>query len=269
MSVNSDISVEDPISDIDGVKPAVATKIAEMLRKGRRYFGSSGASMTYQAFEPSYIEQHKIAKEKAIQYLEGERDTTTILKKWMEDKPNAVLVDSVNVPYWDDENDDDSLVADEETGIIDTGNTDHVLIIGSEVILIDTRRWKKKKGYAVDDDGQALMTNRNFPGGDLTINKSINLWLDYLDEDAFITGFVCINQEEVNVMRNKNWYTQNYRLVELERFNELLDEKWERIEDFDKEHINSTLVSQVVVKAIKPFDQYSKVFDMESLRNFK
>lgn len=260
----NDISVSSPFPDTEGVKDNVAEKIHQMLERGRRYFGSSGAAMTKQSYDPSYSEKG-VKPEKAKEFLDGERDTTTILKKWIKNKPGAVLIDSVYVPDWEE----DPEKADEETGIIDDGNTDHIVIIGSEVLLIDTRRWKKKKNYSVGDEGEALMTNKEFSGGEVTMNKSIHLWLEYLDEDAYVTGIVCINQEEVTVLRNRNWYTQSYRLVELDRFLELLDEKWKLIDEHDKKHINTTLVSQVVVKCIKPFDPYSKVFDMKSLQNFK
>lgn len=258
-----EVSVNPPEDDIEGVKDAVANKIYKMLQQGRRYFGSSGAAMTHQAYSEEYSEKG-VKPEKAKEFLDGERDTTTILKKWVKDKPNAVLIDSAYVPDWDEDDE-----VDEETGIIDDGNTDHILIIGSEVLLIDTRRWKKKKNYSVGDEGEALMTNKTFAGGEVTMNKSIHMWLEYLDEDAYVTGIVCINQEETTVLRNRNWFTQNYRLVEIDRFLELLNEKWKMVDEEDKLHINSTLVSQVVVRCIKPFDPYSRVFDMKNLQSFK
>lgn len=258
-----DISIDAPLKGTQGVKYEISVKIAEMLKKDRRYFGSSGAAMSHQASNPDFAEKG-VKSTQALDYLEAEREITKLLKDWIKDKPGAVLIDSVSVPDWDEES-----KVDEETGIIDDGNTDHVVIIGSEVLLIDTRRWKKKKNYGVGDDGQALMTNKSFAGGEVTMKKSILNWLDYLDEDAYVTGIVCVNNEEVTVLRNRNWYTMNYRLVELNRFKELLNEKWKLIEDHDKKHINSTLVSQVVVKCIKPFDVYANVFDMKSLSTFK
>ena len=257
------IIVEAPGRRIQGVKPAVAQKIEEALKSGRRYFGSSGSYMTHQAFNPEYTGAEGSNKEAAQEMLDGERDTTSFLKKWVKDKPGTVIVESVRVPG----------VSDEEinaaTGIIDGVDVDHVLLIGNEIILIDTKRWKKKKTYSVADDGSALMTNKPFPGNEVTMSDYIQKWLDYLDEDACVTGLVCINQEETSVIRNKNWYVNNYRLVELDRFEELLNDKWKLIENYDREHINTTLVSQMVVKCQKPFDQYSKVFDMKSLRDFK
>jgi len=259
------IVIEPPIKDIDGVKNNVADKIEKMLIKGRRYFGSSGAAMTYQASSPDFADKENLNRETAKDYLNAEREITEFLKKWIKDKPAAVLIDSVRIPDWDREEE-----INPDYGIIDGGDTDHILLIGNEVLLIDTKRWKKKKNYSIDDDGNALMTNKNFPGGDVIMKEAIYSWLDYFEEeDASITGMVCINNEEATVLRNKNWFTQVYRLVELDRFEELLDKKWEEIEEEDQHRINTTLVAQSVVQCIKPFDVYSNVFDMNSLREFK
>lgn len=250
------------VEDLEGVKPEIALEIEKMLKDGRRYFGSSGASLTHQAFNPEYAEKG-IDTSLAKIGLEGERDTTTFLKKWMEDKPNVVLVDSVHVRGAGKEE------IDEETGIIEGGDTDHVMIIGDEVILIDTKRWKKKTNYEIADDGKVLRAKKNFPGGNVHMRQAIHLWLDYLYEDAKITGLVVINTEEITVFRTRNWYVQPYRLVELERLEELLNSKWDDIEDYDKETINTSLVAQVALSAVKPYDVYSRVFNMKTLSDFK
>lgn len=258
----SNIIVDPPKSYIDGVKQPIAKKIEEMLKSGRRYFGSSGASMTHQAFD-SENSGHQIKKDVAEEYLKAEREITEFLKDWTKDKPNAVLIDSVRVP-------DGVETFDTEWGLLDGGDTDHVLIIGSEVILIDTKSWRKKSNYTLSDDGDALRTNKFFTGGSIKLKETIHEWLNYLDDEASLTGIVCITGgEDIVVFRNRNWFTQIYRLVEKDRFKELLDEKWEGIEDYDKEKISTTLISQFVVNCIKPFDQYSKVFDMDNLRAFK
>lgn len=261
-----DIKIEPPLDNIDGVKPEVAKKIEKMLQQGRRYFGSSGAYFTYQAFDPEYTEREEINKELAKNFVEGERDTTTILKKWLKDKPGAVLVDSIHVPETDEETEDEF---NKDLGLLERYATSHIVLIGSEVILIDTRRWKKKKNYSVGDYGEALMTNKEFEGSNIVMQENIQEWLEYLDEDASLTGIICINSEETTVLRNRNWYTKTFRLVEIDRFIELLDEKYKLIDDYDKTTINSTLVSQVIVRCIKPFDQYSRVFDMKTLQTFK
>lgn len=260
----ADIIVEPPARDIEGVKPHVAAAIAQMLQKGRRYFGSSGASLTHQVSNPEWRDKG-IKPELAKIGLDAERSTTKILKNWIKDKPNAVLVDSCHIRGWGKEE-----VVDEEMGLIDGGDTDHVLIIGSEVILVDTKRWKSKRNYTVGDNGQVLRTGKPFPGGNVHMREAIHMWLDYLHEDASLTGLILINADETVVFRNKNWYTQSYRLVELARFEELLEEKWDKyIDDYDKQHINSTLVSQAVVSAVKPYDEYTRVFSEEALKSFR
>lgn len=264
------VVVEPPVSNIEGVKPAAAVAIADMLKRGRRYFGSSGASLTHQAFNPDWRDKSGLKPELVKVGLDAERSTTKILKKWMSDKPNVVLIDSCHIRGWGKEE-----IVDEELGLIDGGDTDHVLIIGSEVILIDTKRWKSgtdqfPRAYTVDNDGKALRSGKEFPGGNVHMREAIHMWLDYLHEDASLTGIVLINAEKTQVFRNRNWYTKSYRLVELARFEELLNEKWNKyIDDYDKTHINSTLVSQVVVSAVKPFDEFKRVISEQGLRDFK
>ena len=262
----TNITVEPPEKNIEGVRPEVAAKVALMLQKGRRYFGSSGASLTHQVSNPEWRDRHEGLKPELAKIgLEGERSTTSILKKWIADKPNAVLVDSCHIRGWGKEE-----VIDEEMGLVDGGDTDHVLIIGSEVILIDTKRWKSKRNYTVGDKGQVLRTNKDFPGGRVHMREAIHMWLDYLHEDAALTGIVFINSEETQVFRNRNWYTQSYRLVEIDRFEELLNEKWEKyIDDYEKTYINSTLVSQVVVSCVKPYDEFHRVMNAKALKEFR
>lgn len=265
MSSPTKITVESPAKTIEGVKPEVAAKIALMLQEGRRYFGSSGAALTHQVFNPDWRGKEGLKPELAKVGLDAERSTTKLLRKWMKDKPGVVLVDSAHIRGWGKEE-----VVDEELGLIDGGDTDHILIIGSEVILVDTKRWKSKRNYTVGDDGKVLRTGKPFPGGNVHMREAIHMWLDYLHEDASLTGIVLINAEETVVFRNRNWYTQSYRLVELDRFEELLNEKWEKyIDDYDKTYINSTIVSQVVVCAVKPYDEFKRVMSEQALKTFR
>lgn len=266
----SNIIVDPPnLGEIEGVKPAIAEKIYEILKSGRRYFGSSGASLTHQAFNPEYQDKG-IDTTLAKIGLEGERDTTTFLRQWMKDKPNAVLVDSVHIRGWGKEE------IDEETGIIDGGDTDHLLFLGTEVILIDSKRWKKKARYMVSEEGNVLRFNKHFPGGKISLPQATKLWLSYFEHShpggrsLKITPIVCVNAEEVTVFRNIHWFrAANYRLVEIDRLAEYLDDKYENIDEYDKTHINSTLVSQAVVNAVKPYDIYDRVFSREAINAFR
>lgn len=262
------VEVMPPIHDIEGVSHEAALGIEKMLKQGRRYFGSSGASLTHQAFNPAYSDKG-INSTLAKIGLEGERDTTLFLKEWMKDKPNVVLIDSVHILGWGKEE------VDEETGIIEGGDTDHILVIGKEVILIDTKRWKGKKNYTVSDTGSVLRTNKEFPGGKVQIVKAAMMWLDFLEDDELdseevsLIPIVCINAEDVVVFRNRNWFQQNYRLVEKARLAEFLDQKYEKISEKNKNSINTTIVSQIALNCVEPFDNYKRIFSKEALKSFK
>lgn len=256
---------------VDGVKTPVIQGIAKMLSKGRRYFGSSGASLTHQVNNPD--EASGIKPELAKVGLEGERETTVILREWMRDKPGVVLVDSVhiNMDYKTAQIDEPEIPeeVDEETGLVDGKDTDHVLLIGNEVVLIDTKRWKQKRRYSISDSGSVLRGNREFPGGRVRMKHAIYLWVEYLHEDAVLNGIVFINSEETSVTRNHNWYKQAFRLLEKDRFTEFLDEKWKRVSDSDRTTINPNLVAQIAMSAIKPDDIYNQVFNSKALNDFR
>lgn len=261
--MTQEIRVLPPKSQIKGVKPPVAEGIAKMLEGGRRYFGSAGASLTHLASNPAYTVPEGFDRGSARIGLEGERETSLFLQEWIKDKPNAVLIDSVHIRGWGREE------IDEETGLIEGGDTDHILVIGGEVILVDTKRWKKKSNYQVADDGSILRANKAFPGGKVKALQAQKLWLDYLDTSAQVTTLICINSPDVTVFRNRNWYVQQFRLVEMSRFEDLLNAKYEKIKPEDLSTISSTLISQIVVGAVKPYNNYERVFSMEALKAFK
>lgn len=243
--------------------PRVAEKVARTLSEGRRYFGSSGAFMSHVASDEEYnLEGLNAAY--ASECLRAERDTTRALKKWVEDKPNAVVIDSVLTPG-------QTLGpgVDSEAGIPLATDTDHIVLLGNEVILIDTKAWKKKKTYSLDSDGLALMTRKQFAESELFMSSALDLWLDYLSEDALLTGLVVVQQEESSVIRNENWFKASYRLVEKPRFIELLDEKYSLVSDADKECINSSLVSQLIVRCIRPYDPYLRVLSTQAISDFR
>ena len=86
--------------------------VDKLLNDGRRYFGSSGASLTHQISDPEY-EDKGIDAGLAKAGLDGEHRTSRLLMKWMEDKPNVVLVDSVHLKSYGEEE------LNEETGVFE------------------------------------------------------------------------------------------------------------------------------------------------------
>jgi hypothetical protein len=261
MSQSNIVVVNPPYPNINGVKNTVALKIVQMLNNGIRYFGSPGASLTHHANNPDYDSafKHKVVRIG----LEGERSTSSLLQQWIQDKPNAVLIDSVHIRGMGKEE------IDPESGMIEGGDTDHVLIIGNHVFLIDTKRWKERRKYSINDKGQILRSDRIFPGGRVRAAQARALWKKYLHPSATVSSIICINADKTFVKMDSNWKKQSYRLYTVDKLPDYLNYRYQQLDEINKTHINSTLVSQIAVCCIKPFDPYSRVFDMNSLNKFR
>lgn len=262
-----DVVVKAPKKRIPGVKQSVAKKVYSMLEDGRRHFGSAGASMTHQAL--NYEGEFEIKKDKVNDALEAERKISDFLRDWAKDKPAVVIVDSVraNTSFNEPDTIQDEESFDEELGVVDTIDTDHIIFIGDFVVLVDTKTWRGKRTYTLSQEGEVIRSGKPFPGNRIRLNHEIYVWRDYLDYDATLMSIVCPTEEEVTVVRNLQWFQQTFRLVELARLKEFLDEVYvESASDNERMTINSTLVAQAVVCAIKPFDPYTKVLNEKALR---
>ena len=226
--------------------------VERLLNEGRRYFGSSGASLTHQISNPDY-EGKGIDPLLAKVGLDGEHKTSRLLLSWMKDKPNVVLVDSVHLKSYGEEE------LNEETGILEGGDTDHVLIIGNFVIIIDSKNWKSRRRYTIKENGEVIRGNSTFPGGKISTLKASRLWADALKpHQAIISSIVNISAEKVWVTRDRNWWKQPYRLVSIEILEEFLDGVWEKLPEKSKVNINVNLVASIVANTIKPYDVFKE-----------
>lgn len=224
------------------------TVIERILKKGKRTFGSSGASLTHQISNPKYREAGIDSKLASIG-LSGEHSTTKKLKKWIEDKPNAILVDSVHVKGAGKEE------LDEETGVLEGGDTDHLVIIGDFVLLIDSKNWKGKRKYGINKAGEVTRSNKPFPGGKVHATQALYLWRKFLKPySPSFSSLITITSEKVFVVRDVNWWKQPFKVVTEEELIEFLDKIYDKIPAENKEFINVNLVSDIVINAIKPYD---------------
>ena len=226
--------------------------VEKMLEDGRRYFGSSGASLTHQISNPAY-EDKGIDSGLAKAGLEGEHKTSRLLIEWIKDKPNVVLIDSVHLKSYGEEE------LNEETGTMDGGDTDHVLIIGNFVIIVDSKNWKGKKRYSVNESGEVIRGNSTFAGGKINTVAASKLWAEALKPFRItISSIVNISSDKVMVTRDRNWWSQPYRLVTLEILEEFLNDVWEKLPDNLKDNINVNLVAAVASNALKPYDVFKE-----------
>lgn len=271
------VSIVFSAKELKGVKIESAKKIHQALKQGRRKFGVAGASLSWQISCKEY-EKAGVNKKLAQIGLEGEQTTSQILLKWMANKPAAVLLESVhirdpknrskklnfNTPEdllgkWDKEKDEED-DGDEEV-ITDGKDTDHILVIGNNVLLIDSKKWKEKATYSITEKGGVMRSNRTFAGSTVRMKESIYLWLNYLKDTVAITGIVHIvsSNENTKVIRNKNWFKANWRLCETNRLIALLDDWYEKsVTETAKYTIDSGLIAQIAVNCVKPYNPYSK-----------
>ncbi len=262
------VRVSVPAGTVGGVSPAAVDKVTAMVQAGRRYFGSAGAAMTKATFDTDWAKAHHVKHSDAEAQLDGERDGTAVLRRWMDDKPGVVLLDSLHVPGLGD------FVAP-APGVEDPppfpqpGDTDHIMVVGSEVILVDWAVWGKKPSVSIDEGGSVRRAGKPFHGSHPVMAEAVDRWLNYLAETACITALVCVAGEESKVLRNKAWYSQMFRVVEQSRLVEFLDEKWSLIDPSDVGRIDVELLSQLVVRCMKPYDPRSRAFNMEALGRFR
>lgn len=246
---------------VPGVTDNIGERVYSMLADGRRYFGSAGASLTQHANNLDY--QTEFSRSHVRAGLEAERDTSRRIREWMTGKPNAVLADSVHIVGAGKE------VVDEETGLREGGDTDHVLILGNTVVIIDTKCWKSRRKYTVTSKGTVQRSGRSFPGGSrLHAGQARFLWQKYLVKPARVISLVCINADKVFVPFDANWRKQPFRLITIERLTETLDWFYSKLSEHDKQTINTDLVAQTIVCCVKPYDAYQRVFNKEALRQF-
>ena len=224
----------------------------KMLENERRYFGSSGASLTHQVSNPIYKEKG-IDSALAKVGLDGEHKTSRLLLDWMKDKPNVVLIDSIHLKSYGEEE------FNEETGTMDGGDTDHCLVIGRFVLIIDSKNWKGKKRYEISDKGEVTRSKKPFPGGKINTVPASKLWADALSPfGVTISSIVNITSDKVMVTRDRNWWKQPYRLVTLEVLEEFLNDVWGKLPQDTKEDINVNLIASIASNAIRPYDVYKE-----------
>lgn len=254
-----------PIEQAEGFNDKQGEIIENALQDGKRHFGVAGASLTWMN-SPKL--KDKLPEGWKAEVLEeatkAEQSTSQILRDWIKDKPNAVLIDSVHIAGVGKEK------IDEETGLVDGGDTDHVLIIGDNVYIIDTKNWRKKATYTVGDNGQVMRNNNTFPGGKVHIDNALHMWLNYIEsEDCELSGMIFINnddEETTRVYRDKNWWKHYWFLLEKSRFLDWMNKKYEELDEDQKDFIDATTVSQIAACCVKPYNRRDGLINTKNFR---
>lgn len=185
--------------------------------KNRRHFGRPAASLT-QLDDPVLQGQLPKGWKRSVLNVAraGEEETSRMILGWLNDNSNAnhdacILFDSVHIKG------DDDIRVDRETGLLDNGDTDHLLACGHNLLLIDSKYWrggyKNKKDpiqadgnrpihnsvYWVDYKGQVLRFGKEFKGGKVHMANAIRLWKNYINENTSSIDSNTINSSIANI----------------------------------------------------------------------
>lgn len=206
-------------------------EVIAVLKKGDRILGTPGASLTWGIDGNTMLESLTFGKE-------GEKQTADILAAVAEKVPQMFVFHSL---AWPESN----------------GDTDHIVVFGDYVLVIDSKRWKSTRKYGVTAGGQILRGTVPFPEGKVKIGYALHSWRKRLPAGVRVQGVVCIAQEKVFVTRDQNWFKAPYRLVEAEKLEEFL------LSTFQKNPIktktNVSLLTYLGLLLVKARDRRSEL----------
>ena len=176
-------------------------QVKTLLKEGKKVLGTPAASLTWGIDGNRMIPALEAGKE-------GEKLTATLLDKLAEEIPGMFVYHSLS---WPESN----------------GDTDHVVVYGKMLLVIDSKRWKASRKYSVTANGAILRGTVNFPSGKVRIGSALNVWRKRFPGYK-VQGIVTIAQEKVFVSRDKNWYKAPFRLVENEKLEDHLRELFDK-----------------------------------------
>lgn len=209
------------------------------IKSGTQVFGTPGASLTW-GIEGSDSGQVTAGGE-------GEKQVAKELDKIVEKYPHAKVFHSVEWPG-------------------SVGDTDHMLIIGNIVLIIDAKRWKAKRKYSVTPKGEILRGTVPFPEGKVKMMPAMKAWRTELGKKAKVSGMVCIAQEEVFVPYDQNWAKAPYRLVTAERFGEFIDKFIEKQKPENINAKNDDILLTIATRTIKARNRRRELINLDAMR---
>lgn len=264
-----------PTSSID--------KVVQYLEENRRYFGIAATGLRNQIKDPRFREFYKKDErgnvlrpnKKKIEFgIKGECETSKILRKWIEDKEDVVLFDSIHLPTKEQPTPE---IENEDDHFLDTGDTDHALVIGNKIVLVDSKMWKSKCTYMFNEDKTLLRNNKEFYGNRPKIHQMKYLWVEYLKDLGIcesIEALVCVvSPDDItrpNIVRNGDWWYAGYKLTNQKDLTYFLNMIYnEDIKASDKGFVRPEILVRILRGLIKPYDEYSEFGVINDIANGK
>lgn len=202
-----------------------------LIKSGQRIYGVPGASLTW-GIGGSVTNAVTAGGE-------GEKQVAKLLNAYAEKHPNVYVFHSVQWPG-------------------SKGDTDHMLVCGKSMLIIDAKRWKSKRKYSVTPKGTVLRGTVPFPEGKVKMMPAMAAWRKELGKGTKVMGVVCIAQSEVFVPYDKNWHSAPYRLVTAEKLEEYLDRMLAKSKPASMP-VEGKVLLNIAEKVIKPRDRRAEI----------
>lgn len=139
---------------------------------GTKVFGIAGGSLNSAGFDASSTKAG----------IDGERRVGKVLDEFANKNSNVYAFHSVKLPGH-------------------FGDIDHVLVIGSRVIAIDTKNWKSDASYAVGEDGETILRDGStFPGGKVSVKRYVGELRSFTDLSAY--GLLVVSNSRSKTQRD-------------------------------------------------------------------
>lgn len=215
------------------------SQATRLIKSGNQVFGTPGASLTW-GIEGSSGGQVTAGEN-------GEKQVAKELDKIVEKYPNVRVFHSVEWPG-------------------SVGDTDHMLVIGNLVLIIDAKRWKAKRKYSVNAKGEVMRGTVPFPEGKVKMMPAMKAWRNELGKKARVTGMVCIAQEEVFVPYDQNWAKAPYRLVTAEKFEEFIDRLIAKLKPETVNADNTEILQTIAERVIKARNRRQELIKLDAMK---
>lgn len=183
--------------------------------------------------------------------LEGEKMTAKTLDKFLTN-PHTRNIRVFHSAQWPGSN----------------GDTDHILVMGKLVILIDSKRWKSKRKYSVTPKGAIMRGTVRFPEGKVKMIPAMSAWRKILPPGTKVIGAVAIAQTEVFVPYDKNWYKAPFRLVTVENLIEYIVDTIKREQKKNPElikGIDRKIITEIGSRLVRPRDRQAELLNLSAL----
>ena len=215
-----------------------AQSVKGALLSGERTFGTPAASLSW-GIDGSVGDEVKAG-------MEGEKMVAKTLAELAEKYPRAYIFHSVEWPG-------------------SVGDTDHMVVMGDTLFIIDAKRWKSSRKYSVTDKGEVMRGTVRFDEGKVKMIPAMKTWRGHLPKGVRIMGVVCVAQEKVFVPYDENWKKSPYKLVTNEKLIEFMDHLIKKRELADRKP-DPKVLAVIMKGVVEERNRTSEIINLNAMK---